>query len=123
MNDTGVFQSLPGATDPWKVEAVEMDTARETVTTGPGLKEGTVRGCPACRRRMHVHGRERRRWWHHGNLPAFFARRGTNASAEAVNSRIQSLINQACGYRNPRRLVTEIFFHHGDPGLAPRFPR
>ena len=64
MNDTGVFQSLPGATDPWKVEAVEMDTARETVTTGPGLKEGTVRGYPACWRRMHVHGRERRRRRH-----------------------------------------------------------
>jgi transposase len=59
---------------------------------------------------------------HPGNLPAFFARRGTNASAEAVDSRIRSLINQACGYRNPRRLVTEIFFHYGDLDLAPRFP-
>ncbi len=34
MNDTGVSQSVPGATAPWKVDAVEMDTARETVRPG-----------------------------------------------------------------------------------------
>lgn len=60
---------------------------------------------------------------HIESLLSFFAHRSTNASAEAVNSRIQSLINQACGYRNPRRLITEIFFHYGDLDLVPRFPQ
>ena len=64
MNDTKVFQALLGATDPWMVEAVEMDTTRETVTIELGLKEGTIWGCPVCQKRMHVHGWERRRWRH-----------------------------------------------------------
>jgi len=59
---------------------------------------------------------------HIENLLTFFAHRITNASAEAVNSRIQSLINQACGYRNPQRLITEILFHYGGLDLIPRFP-
>jgi hypothetical protein len=58
-----------------------------------------------------------------GNLPAFLARRGTNAPAGTVDRRIRSLVNQACGCRDPRRLVTEMFLRHGDPGFAPRFPR
>jgi len=57
------------------------------------------------------------------NLLTFFAHRSTNASAEAINSRIQSLIHQACGYRNPIRLIAEIFFHCGHLDLAPRFPQ
>ena len=64
MNDTKVFQALLGATDPWQVEAVEMDTARETVTIELGLKAETAWGCPICHKRMHVHGWERRRWRH-----------------------------------------------------------
>ena len=58
---------------------------------------------------------------HLENLLTYFAHRSTNASAEAVNSRIQSLINQACGYRNPQRLIAEILFHYGDLDLVPRF--
>lgn len=64
MNDTKVFQALLGATEPWMVEAVEMDTQRESVTIELGLKAGTVWGCPVCQKRMHVHGWERRRWRH-----------------------------------------------------------
>ena len=64
MNDTKVFQALLGSTEPWVVEAVEMDTARETVTIELGLKAGTIWGCPVCQKRMHVHGWERRRWRH-----------------------------------------------------------
>ena len=75
MNDTKVFQALLGATDPWVVEAVEMDTARETVTIELGLKEGTIWGCPVCQKRMHVHGWERRRWRHlDGSSPGFLDR-------------------------------------------------
>jgi transposase len=60
---------------------------------------------------------------HIDNLLTFFAHRSTNASAEAINSRIQSLIAQACGYRNPVRLIADIFFHCGDLDMAPRFPQ
>ena len=56
MNDTKVFQALLGATDPWAVEAVEMDTAREAVTIELGLKAGTVWACPACRKALAAPG-------------------------------------------------------------------
>lgn len=55
------------------------------------------------------------------NLLTYFEHRTTNASAEAMNSRIQSLINQACGYRNPLRLIAEIFFRFGGLDMMPRF--
>ena len=58
---------------------------------------------------------------HIENLLTYFAHRATNASAEAVNSRIQNLISKACGYRNPLRLITDIWFHFGDLDLEPRF--
>jgi transposase len=64
MNETKVFQALLGNTEPWVVEAVEMDTARETVTIEMALKAETIWGCPVCQKRMHVHGWERRRWRH-----------------------------------------------------------
>lgn len=64
MNDTNVFQALLGATDPWIVETVEMDTVGEKVTIELGLKEGTIWACATCKKRMHVHGWERRRWRH-----------------------------------------------------------
>ena len=58
MNDTKVFQALLGATEPWMVEVVEMDTARETVTIELGLKAGTIWGCPVCQvhegSRLHI---------------------------------------------------------------------
>ena len=58
---------------------------------------------------------------HIENLLTYFAHRATNASAEAVNSRIQSLISKACGYRNPLRLINDVWFHFGDLDLEPRF--
>lgn len=58
---------------------------------------------------------------HIENLLTYFAHRATNASAEAASSRIQNLISKACGYRNPLRLITDIWFHFGDLDLEPRF--
>jgi len=58
---------------------------------------------------------------HMANLLTYFEHRVTSASAEAINSRIQALINQACGYRNPKRLIADILFHNGNLDLAPRF--
>jgi len=42
-----------------------------------------------------------------------------NALAEGVNSRIQLLVQKACGYRNRERLKTDIMFHFGGLNLNP----
>jgi transposase len=42
-----------------------------------------------------------------------------NALAEGINSRIQLLIQKACGYRNRQRLKTDILFHLGGLNLDP----
>ncbi len=42
-----------------------------------------------------------------------------NAIAEGVNSRIQLLVQKACGYRNRERLKTDIMFHFGGLNLNP----
>jgi len=44
-----------------------------------------------------------------------------NALAEGVNSRIQLLVQRACGYRNRKRLKTDILFHLGGLSLFPAF--
>lgn len=44
-----------------------------------------------------------------------------NAIAEGVNSRIQLLVQKACGYRNRERLKTDIMFHFGGLDLNPVF--
>lgn len=43
----------------------------------------------------------------------------TNARAEALNSRIQSLKKRACGFRNRDRFRHTILFHHGGLELYP----
>ncbi len=42
-----------------------------------------------------------------------------NALAEGVNSRIQLMVQKACGYRNRERLKTDILFHLGGLSLDP----
>ena len=42
-----------------------------------------------------------------------------NATAEGVNSRIQLMVQKACGYRNRARLKTDILFHLGGLYLNP----
>jgi len=44
-----------------------------------------------------------------------------NAMAEGVNSRIQLMVQKACGYRNRARLKTDILFHLGGLNLNPVF--
>lgn len=41
MKDTAFFQAVLGVTDPWRVEAVELDMARETVTIELAVQAGT----------------------------------------------------------------------------------
>jgi transposase len=42
-----------------------------------------------------------------------------NALAEGINSRIQLLVQRACGYRNRIRLKTDILFHLGGLDMNP----
>jgi hypothetical protein len=45
----------------------------------------------------------------------------SNALAEGVNSRIQHLIQKACGYRNRERFKRDVLFHLGGLNLYPEF--
>ena len=45
----------------------------------------------------------------------------SNALAEGINSRIQQLIQQACGYRNRERFKRDVLFHRGGLNLYPDF--
>ena len=45
---------------------------------------------------------------HLDNLVTFFQHRLSNGSIEGLNHKIQSLVKQACGYRNPERFKTDI---------------
>jgi len=51
----------------------------------------------------------------------YLKHRFCNAFAEGVNSRIQLLIQKSCGYRNRKRLKTDILFHFGGLNLKPAF--
>jgi transposase len=39
--------------------------------------------------------------------------------AEGMNSRIQLMVQKACGYRNKERLKTDILFHLGGLQMDP----
>ena len=56
---------------------------------------------------------------HGEGIIAYLKYRFCNAIAEGVNSRIQLLIQKACGYRNRERLKTDIMFHFGGLQLDP----
>lgn len=57
---------------------------------------------------------------HLAGVVAFFEHGFCNAVAEGVNSRLQLLIQKACGYRNRERLKTDMLFHFGGLDLSPR---
>jgi transposase len=47
----------------------------------------------------------------------------TNAMAEGLNSRIQWIKRQACGFRNRERFRNAIYFHLGGLELYPELTR
>jgi transposase len=57
---------------------------------------------------------------HLTNIMTFFMHRITNAVAEGLNSKIQTIKQKACGYRNRDNFRTAIFFHCGGLSLYPR---
>ncbi len=54
-----------------------------------------------------------------GVLNYFTAARITNAAAEGLNSKIQTIKKMAYGYRNREHFKTAIFFHCGGLQLYP----
>jgi transposase len=57
-----------------------------------------------------------------GVLNYFSAAPITNAAAEGLNSKIQTIKKMAYGYRNPEHFKTAIFFHCGGLDLYPAIP-
>jgi len=53
------------------------------------------------------------------NVLTYFKHHVTNAAAEGINNKIQTLINKAYGYRNKERFKTDILFHCGGLNLYP----
>lgn len=56
---------------------------------------------------------------HLENILTYFQHKLTNAVAEGMNNKIQSLIKKAYGYRNRERFKTDILFHCGGLDLYP----
>jgi len=57
---------------------------------------------------------------HLANVMTFLTHRITNAVAEGINSKIQTIKQKACGYRNRDNFRTAILFHCGGLSLYPR---
>jgi transposase len=60
---------------------------------------------------------------HLANLLTYFTHRITNAIAEGINSKIQTVKLMACGYRNREHYKIAILFHCGGLDLYPRAPQ
>ncbi len=56
---------------------------------------------------------------HLRNILTYFRLFISNGPAEAINSRIQELVQQSCGYRNRERFKRDVFFHLGGLDLYP----
>lgn len=56
---------------------------------------------------------------HLANILTYFAHRITNATAEGLNSKIQTVKQKACGFRNREHFKTAILFHCGGLSLYP----
>lgn len=56
---------------------------------------------------------------HLPNILTYFTHRITNATAEGLNSKIQTIKQMACGFRNREHYKIAIFFHCGGLDLYP----
>jgi transposase len=56
---------------------------------------------------------------HLPNVLTYFAHRITNAVAEGLNSKVQTIKQMACGFRNRENFKTAIYFHCGGLQLYP----
>lgn len=56
---------------------------------------------------------------HLHNVLTYITHRITNAGAEGLNSKIQTIKQMACGFRNKDNFKTAIYFHCGGLNLYP----
>lgn len=64
MKDTELYQQILGDTKPWRVAAVRLDAAAQTVEIEMAMNGDELWGCPECGRNMRSHGTDRRKWRH-----------------------------------------------------------
>lgn len=64
MKDTELYQQILGDTKPWRVAAVRLDAAAQTVEIEMAMNGDELWGCPECGRKMRGHGADRRKWRH-----------------------------------------------------------
>ncbi len=57
--------------------------------------------------------------WHLRYIMNFCEHKVSNAVAEGLNSKIQAIKHMACGYRNVKNFITDIYFHCGGLALYP----
>lgn len=58
-------------------------------------------------------------WRHIGNILTYFKHPVTNAMSEGLNSKIQTIKQMVCGFRNTEHFKTAIYFHCGGLDLYP----
>ena len=63
MQDKQLYQQILGLEHPWKVAEVDLKVEEEEITVHVECAKQRW-ACPECRKRMHVHDYERRRWRH-----------------------------------------------------------
>ena len=63
MNNSKLYQQIPGLAAPWSVASVTMKKEERTIEVEVVCAD-QVWACPTCGQRAHVHDRERRRWRH-----------------------------------------------------------
>lgn len=56
---------------------------------------------------------------HWANIVTYLRHHLGNAPSEGLNSRIQQLIQKACGYRNRTRFKRDVLFHLGGLDMYP----
>ncbi len=56
---------------------------------------------------------------HLDDVLTYFKHRITNAASKGLNSKIQTIKQMACGFRNPEHFKTAIYFHCGGLDLYP----
>lgn len=63
MNDKQLYQQILGLKSPWRVTEVDMKHTNQEIVVRVDCPD-QVYACPECKKRMHVHAHETRRWRH-----------------------------------------------------------
>ena len=95
--------------DSWEVQSVShqmggVDRSAGRVTIELAVGKGQLVSCPKCGEMCKRHDEKMREWRDLGI---------SNALSESINSKVQWIKRQACGYRSRERFRKAIYFHLG----------